>query len=372
MHVLQLHNRYRLPGGEERAVAEIGELLRGAGHGATELERSSDSLHPVKAARGLLSGGVDPGEVESAVRRAGATVVHAHNLHPLFGWRALAAAQRAGARTVLHLHNFRLFCAISVAFRDGGPCFSCQGLDTRPGLRHRCRGDLAEAAVYAAGLTLAQRRLLEHADQLVTVSGATARRLENLGLPRGQCAVMPNFVAESAFAGGSIADRGQYALAAGRLVPEKGFDLAIAAARRAGVPLIVAGDGPDERRLRGLGGGTIRFVGRVSEAELAELRRNAAMVLAPSRWEEPCPYVVIEAMAAGVPVLASGLGGLPELVGAGAVIDSHDPDVWSERLAALWAEPQLRTWEGGRLLERARERHRGAPYLRRLLELYAG
>ncbi len=76
------------------------------------------------AAQGLVLGGVEPGEVADAVRRIRADVVHAHNLHPLFGWRALAAARAAGARTVLHLHNFRLFCAIAVAYRAARRAFA--------------------------------------------------------------------------------------------------------------------------------------------------------------------------------------------------------------------------------------------------------
>src|SRR3989440_7375480 len=113
------------------------------------------------ATRGLLSGGLSPVEVKDAVRRIDADVVHAHNLHPMLGWRALAAARAAGARTVLHLHNFRLFCAIGIAYRDGAPCFRCRRGRTLPGLRLRCRGSVPEAAVYAAGLLRQQPRLLQ-------------------------------------------------------------------------------------------------------------------------------------------------------------------------------------------------------------------
>ena len=64
----------------------------------------------------LLRGGLQPDDVAAAVRRTGARVVHAHNVHPAFGWRALAAARAAGARVVLHLHNYRLVCAVGTCF----------------------------------------------------------------------------------------------------------------------------------------------------------------------------------------------------------------------------------------------------------------
>lgn len=373
MRVLLLHNRYRAEGGEERAVADIVALLVKRGHTVQLLERSSLELGRVPAARALIRGGADPQEVSAAVRRLRADVVHAHNLHPLLGWRALAAARDAGARTVLHLHNFRLFCAIAIAYRDGAPCFRCRATDTRPGLRLRCRGSVPEAAVYAAGLHLQQPRLLEHADRFVTVSKATARRLIELGLPAEPTIALPNFVPATSIAAGTRADRGEYALVAGRLVPEKGFDTAISAARAAAVPLVVAGDGPDRGRLERLAeGAEVNFTGRLTADSLAGVRARAAVVLAPSRWEEPCPYSVLDALAAGVPVLASNRGGLPELVEREAVLAADDLQAWAHALGELWRNPAARRERGARALSRARERFGEDRYYDGLMGAYVG
>jgi glycosyltransferase involved in cell wall biosynthesis len=370
MRVLQLHNRYRHQGGEERAVADITALLRSRGDTVERLERSSAAAGRGAAAQGLLQGGIDPGEVEAAVRRTRAEVVHAHNLHPLFGWRSLAAAQQAGARTVLHVHNFRLFCAIAIGYRDGAPCFRCRGANTVPGLRLRCRGSLPEAAVYAAGLHRQQPRLFQHVDRFVIVSTATARRVVDLGLPPRTAVTLPNFVAAPGHADRSLAAQGEFALVAGRLVAEKGFDTAIAAAREAQVPLVIAGDGPDAARLRALAGADVRFTGRLTPDALAGLRARAAVVLAPSRWEEPCPYAVLDALAAGVPALVSDRGGLPELVGVGQAIAADDVVAWSGALARLWRDPGLRERAGEAARRRARERHGEAAYYERLTAIY--
>lgn len=371
MRVLLLHNRYRAQGGEERAVGDLMSLLRTRGHEVELLERSSAAISPVTAGRALMLGGVDPGEVAAAVRSLRADVVHAHNVHPLFGWRALAAAQSAGARTVLHLHNFRLFCAIAVGYRDGAPCFRCRGRDTRPGLRLRCRGSVGEAAAYAAGLSLQQPKLFAHADRFVAVSDATARRLIELGLPGARTSALTNFVPAASYAAASRAGEGGYALASGRLVEEKGFDTAIAAARIAGVPLVIAGDGPDGARLRALGrGAEVRFTGRVEPSALAELRGGAAVVLVPSRWEEPCPYAALDAMADGVPVLASDRGGLPELVGGPAVLPAADVARWGEVLGRLWRDPAARRASGTAALERARSRFTEDRFYERLMGIY--
>jgi len=373
MRVLFLHNRYRAEGGEERAVADIAALLARRGHTVEVLERSSERLGRGPAARALLSGGIDSQQVIDVVRRVRADVVHAHNLHPLFGWRALAAARAAGARTVLHLHNFRLFCAVAIGYRDGAPCFRCHGTDTRPGLRLRCRGSLSESAVYAAALSRQQPRLFAQADRFLTVSGATARRLVQLGLPAGPTSSLPNFISAASFAPTTQAERGQYALVSGRLVPEKGVDTAIAAARSTGVPLVVAGDGPDVARLRGLAGdANVRFTGRLEQRALAEVRARAAVVLVPSRWEEPCPYAALDALAAGVPVLASDRGGLPELVGSDAVLPPGDASAWSRALDQLWRSPELRSERGASMLVRAREQFGEDRYHEGLMEVYRG
>ncbi len=347
---------------------------RRRGHEVEVLERSSDRLGRVQAARGLLAGGLDPDEIAEIVRRRGARVVHAHNIHPLFGWRALAAARAAGARTVLHLHNYRLFCAIGIAYRDGAPCFRCRRGHTRPGLRLRCRGSLPEAAVYAIALRRQQPQLFEHVDQFVAVSEALASRLRDLGLPSSLTATLPNFMPDDQFAARSRAGAGEFALAAGRLTEEKGFDTAIVAARASGTPLVIAGSGPDEPRLRGIAAGAdVRFTGRLAPDALADLRTRAAVVLAPSRWEEPCPYAVLEGMAAGVPVLASDRGGLPELVGRETtVLPAGDSGAWSAALSELWESPQLREQRGERALARARRQFGEAGYYERLTRLYDG
>jgi glycosyltransferase involved in cell wall biosynthesis len=371
MRVLLLHNRYRAPGGEERAVADIADLLARRGHQVEVLERSSQSASRAQAGAGMLAGGLEPDHVAAAVRRTRAEVVHVHNLHPLFGWRALAAARGQGARTILHLHNFRLFCAIAVAYRDGAPCYRCRGRNTWPGLRLRCRGSVGEAAVYAAGLHRQQPHLLAQADTFVLLSEAHGARLRELGLPADRAVTLPNFVPGKRFAPGSRAGEGRYALISGRLVPEKGFDTAILAARAAGVPLVVAGEGPDEARLRGLASaGEVRFTGRVAPERLDQMRLQAGLVLAPSRCEEACPYSVLDAHAAGVPVLASDRGGLPELVGAEQALPPEDQAAWTDALGRLWADPGRRTQLGEEVLGHARRHHGEDAYHNRLLEVY--
>ena len=285
----------------------------------------------------------------AAVRRTGARAVSAHNVNPAFGWRALAAAREAGARVVLHLHNYRLVCAVGTCFNSRGEdCVRCQGRDTLPGVRLNCRATGPEAAVYAASLALWQRRLAGQADAVVVPSRFAVERLRALRAPLGptRVHVVPHLV--RGFGEGSRAAAGEHALVAARLAPEKGVDLAVQACARAGLELVVAGDGPQADALRAAGGA--RFVGRVSADELADLRARAALAIVPSRSAETFGLAAAEAMADGVPVVATAVGALPELVGADGLVAPDDADALAAAARARFGDE-----EAGRAgLERVR------------------
>jgi len=369
--ILFLHNRYRVPGGEERVVDDLVWLVREhLGEDAERLERDSAALGRAQAAAGMLAGGLHPDEVARAVRRTRARVVHAHNVNPSLGWRALAAAREAGARVVLHVHNYRLVCAVGTCFNSRGQdCIRCQGRDTRPGVRLNCRGTGPEALVYAAGLSLWQRRLLAQVDAIVVPSAFAMERLRALRAPIDGIPLHVVPQVQRSFADESAADRGAYALATARLSYEKGVDVAVDACARAGLPLMVAGDGPDAAAVRGRAGDGVTFVGRVSADEVAALLSRAALAMVPSRWSEVMPLAAVEAMAAGVPVVATRLGGLPELIGdPAALVPPDDPDQLAAAARARYGDAGA----GDAGLARIRALSAPAAVAGRLAAVYAG
>jgi glycosyltransferase involved in cell wall biosynthesis len=376
--VLLVHNRYRWEGGEERSLDSLSRLLAKRGHRVEVLQRSSAALEDpvgrVRAGAAIARGGWRPREVADAVHRMGADVVHVHNMQPLFGPRALAAARQAGARVVLHLHNYRLFCAIGISYRDGEPCYRCNGRNTLPGIRLRCRGSLPEAVAYGLGLAVHQPTVWRHADRFVVPGASAAARLEALGLPSGRTHVVPNFVEDDSFATESGAGAGRYALFAGRLVEEKGADTAIAAAVGAGIPLRIAGVGPAESQIRALADaappGMVQLLGRLERDALAREYAGAAVTLLPSRWGEPCPHSALESRARGVPVLGSRIGGLTDVIGEETSVDPFDRRSWIAALRELWADPARRAALGNAAIADTRERFSEASVHERILRAY--
>ena len=105
---------------------------------------------------------------------------------------------------------------------------------------------------------------------------------------------------------------GAYYLTVSRLVSHKRIDIAIEACNKLHRPLIVVGDGPERKALEKMAGETVKFVGRVDDAQLRDLYKNASALLFPSY--EDYGIVPLEAQASGIPVLAYGHGGALETI----------------------------------------------------------
>lgn len=373
MKVLIVHNRHRWVGGEERSVELHAGALEAAGVEHRMLERDSSEASSVRAARSLLSGGERPEEVAAAVREGGASIAHFHSFQPLFGASSLAAAREAGARVVVHLHNFRLFCAISVAFRNGAPCFRCRGRNTLPGVLLNCRGSVPEALAYGVGLARQQPGVLAAADRFIAPSAFATTQLTRLGVPVGLLETLPHYLPAERRVERSAAAGGAYAVAAGRFAPEKGFELAIDAAAESGVPLRIAGGGPLEDDLRSRAEelkAPVEFTGLLGRAELDELMRGAAMAVVPTVGSESFGFAALEAMGAGLPVVAARSGALPEIVGPERCVARGDTAALAARMGELWANKDQREIEGAELLQRAATEFSRERFTERLLGLY--
>jgi glycosyltransferase involved in cell wall biosynthesis len=322
--ILVIHERYREAGGEDAVVAAETALLRERGHRVETLIEDNASIPDDLDLPGRIRLAVDTvwsrravARVRSLVRRLKPDVVHVHNTLPLLSPAVHRAAHAEGVATVQTLHNYRLVCPVATLFRDGRPCEDCVGQPIAwPGVLHACyRGSRAQTATVAAMLAFhrARRTWWRDVDRFVALTDFARGRLVAGGLPVGRIDVKPNFVTPDA---GPRTASGSEHLFLGRLVPEKGVRtlLAALASTDPRVSCRIAGSGPLEGEVRAAAGDGIVPLGQLDRASVLHELHAARAVVVPSTWYEGFPIVLVEAFAAGVPVIASRIGSLAELV----------------------------------------------------------
>jgi glycosyltransferase involved in cell wall biosynthesis len=341
VRILILHSRY-LSGhasGENRVAEDEAALLRDAVHDVTLLSVSPGAEMGAAAlvrtgARAVWSQQAAR-SVARTVRDEGIEVVHCHNLFPSWSPSVLPAARRAGAAAVMTLHNYRLLCLPATFLRDGTTCECCLGKVPWRGVRYRCyRDSLPGSAVLAASLTLGRTRRAFDGVTFVAVSDFVRRKHVAAGFGVSGIRVKPNFVHDGPRREGA----GDDFLYLGRLAPEKDLGMLVEAWRPHLGRLLVVGDGPDRAQLEAAGRNRpIEFVGAVEPREALQLLARARALVFPSRSYEGMPRAVVEAYAAGVPVLASDVGALPELVDDGetGLLVPPRTESWTKALEQL-------------------------------------
>ncbi len=317
MKILVVHNAYREPGGEDAVVAREVALLGAHGHAvATWIADNSAIEGPIPAAlAGLRAAYSRPARDALAARLAAdrPDLVHAHNLFPRLSPSIYDAARAARVPVVQTLHNYRLVCPAATLLRDGRPCELCVTGSAYQAVRYACYRGSRLGSFAVARMVERHRRAgtwTTKVDRFIALTAFARGRLVAGGLPADRVTVSGNFVADPGPAPAGTKREGL--LFVGRLSEEKGIRPLLAAAALAGVGLRLAGDGPLAALVRAAPG--ITALGRLGPAAVrAEMARATALVL-PSLWYEAFPLVLVEAFAAGLPVIASGLGSLAELV----------------------------------------------------------
>ncbi|MGI5155282.1 glycosyltransferase [Microbispora sp. CA-102843] len=214
-----------------------------------------------------------------------------------------------------------------------------------------------------------ERDIGRRAVAVVATCSDEVRELVVMGVPRERISVVPCGVDLGLFCpDGPAAPRGDRprVLSIGRMVPRKGVDTAVRAMRQVpGAELVIAGGDPGDEestRLRtladGLGlGDRVRLIGSVSRADVPALMRSAD-VLVTVPWYEPFGMVPLEALACGVPVVASAVGGhLDTVAGCGVLVPPRRPRALSRTLGDLLARPNLRAALSAAGARRARARY---------------
>ncbi|CAN5808630.1 glycosyltransferase [soil metagenome] len=322
MKILTVHNYYQQSGGEDQVFSAESALLQEHGHHVLRYTVHNAQIKRMSSTaltKATLWNSSTHRELRDLVKREKPHVAHFHNTFPLISPAGYYAARAEGVPVVQTLHNYRLLCSNAQFFRDGHVCEDCLGKTPPwPGIVHACyRGSRTASGVVAAMLTAhrASRTWTEMVDMYVSLTEFQRQKFIQGGIPEGKIKVKPNFVR---FDPGVGEGSGGYVLFVGRLSTEKGIETLLAAWKRLGgrVPLKIAGDGPlageVARATEALE--DVEWLGRQPEEQVRALMKSARALVFPSVWYEGFPMVIVEAYAAGLPVIASDLGSMSTLV----------------------------------------------------------
>ncbi len=382
MRVLHLSDRLSARGGADRHLVAL--LAAGRGEVETLLGAGFDdgSLPPAERARlgpwqrvkGLDRGGLKAKGARAArqgLQRLAALfepdLIHLHNvLDP-----GLIREASGLAPALMSVQDHRVFCPGQGKLRpDGTGC--------RRVLGPHCLACFIEPDYGRRLLELTQERLaaLKGLARVLVLSHYMDRELAAAGLAPESLAVLPPPVDRIGRRPGR--GPGEYHLLAGRLVERKVVRVALAAAERlqSPLPLWVAGDGPmagEVAQAAASSGGRLSYVGWADREQMDDLLAGARSLWLPSLWAEPFGIVGIEALAAGVPVVASRVGGVQDWLKAGEnglLVPPGDPAALAAAADRLARSPNMARAMGDRGSKQATREFAPGPLQERLLAIY--
>ncbi|HEV2070009.1 MAG TPA: glycosyltransferase [Acidimicrobiales bacterium] len=360
MKVLLVHNRYRSgsPSGEDRVVDQEAMALASNGHLVERFERFSDDI----ARRSIGARALVPAQVlwsdevrrslRQALQQFRPDVVHVHNTFPLLSPSVLYACRSERVPVVATMHHYRLVCPSGDLFRNGEVCHDCVGRFPLPAVRHGCyRSSVLATLPLAAGGVAHRRAWRTMVSAYVFLSAAQRDLIAQDGLPSNRLFVKPNFVPPPAVAQKQAPE--DFVVYAGRLTESKGVHTLMDAWDRyrsqspeSHLRLVIAGAGPLEQRVAqwATPRPSVDWLGMLARDACSALITRARAVIVPSQWEETFGLVVVEAMAAGVPSIASHRGSFPELIQNGVdgvLVEAGNASAWARAFEDIQRNGEL-------------------------------
>jgi glycosyltransferase involved in cell wall biosynthesis len=324
MKILMVHNYYRQRGGEDISFEAEASLLESKGHKVlryTKDNNGTKNMNYFSLISKIIWNKEVYSELRKIIKKEKPDIVHFQNTFAIISPSAYYAAKAEGIPVVKSVRNYRLFCPSSTGFfRKGKICENCLGKAIPwSGIVHSCyrSSRLASAALVTILIFHRFMRTLKRkVDVYIANTEFSKKKFVQGGLSSKKILVKPNFFELDS---NKTSSRGDYAVFVGRLSNEKGlFTLLEAWKNLRHIPLKIVGDGPlldkvnDFVKDNALG--NVEIKGYKSEKKVSDLIEKARFLIFPSEWYETFGRVIVEAFAYGIPVIASRLGAMAEII----------------------------------------------------------
>jgi len=330
MKILLIHNQYQIRGGEEHNVKQIKELLEEKGHSVIlymldNLGINSFSLWqrlflPLQ----ILFSFKSYREVINLIKNRAPDIAHIHNIFPLISPSIYYALKRMNVPVVQTVHNYRLLCPNGLFLNNEGKiCEKCKRGNFFNAVIGKCYRN-SYIQTFGMALTLYLHRKLKtftnKIDIFISPSNFLKKKLIEGGIPEEKIVIKPHFTKCKEIKPSYEFDN--CAVYMGRLSREKGlFTLLKTWEEIPGVTLKIMGNGPIRSELENFviqkGITNVEFLGFIKGLKRFEVLKRAMFLIFSSECYENFPYAIIESFACGVPVIASRIGAVAELIEEG-------------------------------------------------------
>ncbi len=351
MKVVQLYNRQRAAfGGEETVIANTTAVLEARGHAVSIAMRCSRGIEGsfLKKASAGLNGIYSfsaIGEVKKIIATEHPDVIHVHGVYPQWSPSIFRTCKQMGVPTVLHVHCHYLTCPDWYHLREGKVCELCFGGHEQNGILKNCRGSYAESTAYALRSFVSRKMgfFTDHVGVFLPVSRFLKDRLIRAGFPDERTEVLHNVVLERNAAKDDASELGTYIGYCGRLSPEKGVGSLLQAARLSGLPVRIAGDGPERAALERMAPPNVTFLGYLNRDGVNQFYQGMPVYSGPQLSFESFSMSAAEAMMQGKPIIGARIGAIPEIIDngkTGLLFEPGNAQELAEQMSNLWASPE--------------------------------
>ena len=322
MKIILIHNTYQQSGGEDGVLNMEKALLQRYGHDVLTFKATNDKIKGLKnkiiATLSVVYSVKSKKDLAFAIRNFKPDIVHVHNFFPLLTPSIYDACIEANVPVVQTLHTYRTMCPGALLMRDGKICELCIKGSAYKSVLHRCyRGSFVG--------TFAVARMVEKhresgtwntkVNQFIALTEFARCKFIEAGFPEEKICIKSNFTADIQFNSNNAEHKKRLgAFFVGRLSQEKGLGTLLEAWDGLKLPIRIAGVGPLEHELATLSNDLVTVLGMIDQASVCKEMSHAAFLVMPSEWYEGFPMVLVEAFSQGLPVIASRLGGMAEIV----------------------------------------------------------
>jgi len=302
-----MHHEKNRPSQWEQYFVE--EIELGSDYGP--LERIRKSLRAIYSREAQQ-------KIGALADRTSPAIAHAHNIYHHISPSILSTLRDRGIPVVLTTHDLKIACPAYRMINRHGICERCKGGRIYNAALNRCMHSSFALSSWVSVEAYVHRFLKSYdrcVNRFIVPSRFYVEKFVEWGWPSSKMAYVPNFIDAAEIRRGEGKRTGFVYF--GRLSPEKGIETLVRASALSGENVRILGTGPDSDRLRELAvelNAPVEFMGFVSGEPLFDCLREARAVVLPSEWYENAPISVLEAFAAGTPVIGAEIGGIPELI----------------------------------------------------------